>query len=329
LEAIEELLAQLPLGNKSAYVVAQHLSPHHPSQLVELLQRSTSLVVVGGSDQMPLQPGQVIVVPPGCDATFAAGGLRLLEPEPRFGPSPSIDRLFVSLASEWGHHSIAIVLSGTGSDGAYGLRVVGAAGGVTLVQSPKSARFNGMPQAAIALARVDLVADPTTLGSQLKAWLSTNQEWLNPIQEEALPLATNGVAALLKQLTGVDFTQYKESTLHRQIRRRMAIREMKEMESYLALLASDSEEAKSLLHSILVKVTSFFRDPESFDALRRQLEAMLASQRSGQRLRVWVPACATGEEAYSIGMTISEVLKHPANLSQYLKIFATDLDEQR
>ncbi|MFO0015894.1 MAG: chemotaxis protein CheB [Synechococcaceae cyanobacterium] len=328
LEAIEDLLAQLPLGSKCVYVVAQHLSPHHPSQLVELLKSCTRLVVVGGSDQMPLQPDQVIVVPPGCDATFAAGGLRLVEPEPRFGPSPSIDRLFVSLASEWGNRSIGVVLSGTGSDGAYGLRVVGAAGGATLVQSPKSARFNGMPQAAIALARVDLVADPTTLGTQLNSWLSSNQAWLNPNDEEALPIATIGIAAQLKQLTGVDFTQYKESTLQRQIQRRMAIRGSKDIDTYLALLTSETEEAKALLHSILVKVTSFFRDPESFEALRRQLETLLASHASGERLRVWVPACATGEEAYSIGMTISAVLKHPQNLSQYLKIFATDLDEQ-
>lgn len=328
LEAIEDLLVQLPLSSKCVYVVAQHLSPHHPSQLVELLKSCTRLVVVGGSDQMPLQPGQVIVVPPGCDATFAAGGLRLVEPEPRFGPSPSIDRLFVSLASEWGDRSIGIVLSGTGSDGAYGLRVVGAAGGVTLVQSPKSARFNGMPQAAIALARVNLVADPTTLGTQLNAWLSSDQAWLNPVEEEVLPIATSGVAAQLKQLTGVDFTQYKESTLHRQIQRRMAIRGSKDIDSYLALLASETEEAEALLHSILVRVTSFFRDPESFEALKRQLETRLTSHARGERLRVWVPACATGEEAYSIGMTISAVLKHPQNLSHYLKIFATDLDEQ-
>jgi two-component system CheB/CheR fusion protein len=328
LEAIEGLLAQLPLGTKSVYVVAQHLSPHHPSQLVELLKSSTRLVVVSASDEMLLEPDQVIVVPPGFDATFAGGRLSLVEPEPRFGPSPSIDRLFVSLANEWEDRSIAVVLSGTGSDGAYGLSVVGAAGGLTLVQSPKSARFNGMPQAAIALAKIDLVADPTTLGIQLTAWLSTSQEWLNPAQEEAAPLRTTGVAAQLKQTTGVDFTQYKESTLHRQIQRRMAIRGVKEIDSYLALLASESQEAEALQHSILVKVTSFFRDPESFEALRRHLETMIASHNRGERLRVWVPACATGEEAYSIGMTISEVLKHPQNLSQHLKIFATDLDEQ-
>jgi two-component system CheB/CheR fusion protein len=327
LEAIEELLAQLPLGSGAAYVVAQHLSAQHPSQLVDLLQRSTRLLVVGGSDRMPLQAGQVVVVPPGCDAAFAAGELRLLDPEPRFGPSPSIDRLLVSLASEWGEKGIGIVLSGTGSDGAYGLRSVGAAGGLTLVQSPQSARFGAMPQAAIALARVDLVADPATLSSQLKAWLITTQEESRQREEEALPLLVNGAAAQLKQITGVDFSHYKESTLHRQIRRRMAIRGVKAVEEYLALLSAETEEAQALQHSILVKVTSFFRDPESFAALSRQLEIMIANHSNGDRLRVWVPACATGEEAYSIGMTISEVLNHPPNLNQHLKIFATDLDE--
>ena len=327
LEAIEDLLAQLPLNSGAAYVVAQHLSPQHHSQLVDLLKRSTRLVVVGSSDPMPLQAGQVVVVPPGCDAAFAGGELRLMDPEPRFGPSPSIDRLFVSLASEWGEKGIAIVLSGTGSDGAYGLRAVGAAGGLTLVQSPQSARFRAMPQAAIAMARVDLVADPGTLGSQLKSWLTTTKEETLQREEEALPLLMNGAAAQLKQITGVDFSQYKESTLHRQIRRRMAIRGVKSVDEYIPLLTSETAEAEALQHSILVKVTSFFRDPESFAALSRQLEIMIAGQPSNTRLRVWVPACASGEEAYSIGMTISEILNHPPNLNLHLKIFATDLDE--
>jgi two-component system CheB/CheR fusion protein len=327
LAAIEELLRQLPAACRVAYVVAQHLSPHHPSQLAELLKRATGLAVVEASDPTPLLPGQVIVVPPGRDAILTAEDLRLELPEPRFGPSPSIDRLLESLATHWGDRGVAVVLSGTGSDGACGLRSVGAAGGLTLVQSPGSARFGSMPQAAIALGHVDLVADPTALGVQLHGWFHAHGAASFSGESEPPPRLLAGVAAQLKQTTGVDFTQYKESTLRRQVQRRMALRGITGLEDYLTLLGSDAAEAEALQHSLLVTVTSFFRDPESFAALGRQLERLLARRPDGERLRVWVPACATGEEAYSLGMLISELLGHPDNLSQHLKIFATDLDE--
>jgi len=277
---------------------------------------------------MPLLPGQVIVVPPGRDAILTAKALRLEPPEPRFGPSPSIDRLLESLAAHWGERGVAVVLSGTGSDGACGLRSVGAAGGLTLVQSPGSARFGSMPQAAIALGRVDLVADPAALGAQLHGWFHAHGPAASlPGDREAPPLLLAGVAAQLKQTTGVDFAQYKESTLRRQVQRRMALRGITGLEDYLTLLSNDTAEAEALQHGLLVTVTSFFRDPESFAALGRQLERLLARRSGAERLRVWVPACATGEEAYSLGMLISELLGHPDNLNQHLKIFATDLDE--
>jgi two-component system CheB/CheR fusion protein len=328
LAAIEELLRQLPTASRAAYVVAQHLSPHHPSQLAELLKRATGLAVVEACDPMPLMPGQVIVIPPGHDAILSSEALRLEPPEPRFGPSPSIDRLLESLAAQWGERGVAVVLSGTGSDGACGLRSVAAAGGLTLVQSPDSARFGAMPQAAIALGRVDLVAEPAVLGAQLHGWFRAQGPAGRPVDAEAPPRLLAGVAAQLKQSTGVDFSQYKESTLRRQVQRRMALRAIPGLEDYIALLSSDSAEAEALQQSLLVTVTSFFRDPESFAALGRQLERLLARRPDGERLRVWVPACATGEEAYSLGMLISELLGHPDNLSQHLKIFATDLDEQ-
>jgi two-component system CheB/CheR fusion protein len=327
LEALEELLPHLPVAGRVTYVVAQHLSPRHRSQLADLLQRSTRLDVVEATDQMPLQAGQLIVVPPRYDAIFTETGLELRLPEPRFGPTPSLDRLFDSLATQWGERGIAVVLSGTGSDGASGLRSVVAAGGLSLVQSPESARFAAMPQAAIALGHVDLVAELAVLGAQLQTWLKTDQP-RGDVDEEAGPLKISGVAAQLKSTTGVDFSLYKESTLRRQIRRRMSIRGIISLDNYLALLASDSTEAEALQHSILVNVTAFFRDSESFSALSRQLSGLFKIRHPGERFRVWVPACATGEEAYTIGMMISELLDHPPCLSQHIKIFATDLDEK-
>ena len=328
LEAIQELLALLPPDGNVAYVVAQHLAPEHPSQLVDLLKRCTRLPVLSATDQTPLQPGQIVVLPPNCDASFDNGSLRLVPPQPRFGPSPSIDGLFESLAASWGDRGVAVVLSGTGSDGACGLRAVGGAGGLTLVQAPESARFDGMPRAAIALGSVDLVADPAALGAQLCAWFTSGRDWTSRLEDDTAPLLLTSAAAQLKQCTGVDFSQYKESTLRRQVQRRMAIRGVHSLEDYLPLLSTDPSEGQALLQNLLVTVTSFFRNPDAFAALGRQLEPLLARRDPGDRLRVWVPACATGEEAYSIGMTVSEVLGHPADLSQQLKIFATDLDEQ-
>jgi two-component system CheB/CheR fusion protein len=328
LEAIQELIAQLPAGSGATYVVAQHLAPDHPSQLADLLRRSTRLSVIEASARTTLSPGRIVVIPPNCDATFEQQELILASPQPRFGPSPSIDRLFESLADLWGERGVAVVLSGTGSDGACGLRAVGSAGGLTLVQSPESARFDGMPRAAIALGSIDLVADPTGLGTQLGLWLNHGRELIGDLHDSTPPLLLTSVAAQLKQGTGVDFSQYKESTLRRQLQRRMAIRGVSTIEAYLPLLSSDAGEAQALLQNLLVTVTSFFRNPDAFTALAPLLETLVARRQSRERLRVWVPACATGEEAYSLGMVVSEVLGHPTDLSQHLKIFATDLDEQ-
>lgn len=328
LEALRELLARLPAGARAAFVIAQHQAPDHTSQLAELLGRVTPLPVQVAQDPTPLQPGQIVVIPPNRDATVANGQLRLSDPLPRFGPSPSIDRLFESLAQDCGERSLAVVLSGTGSDGACGLRVVGAAGGITLVQSPASARFDGMPRAALSLGSADLVADPAELGDQLAAWLGQGQ--IRPLENNLshAPLLLSSAAAQLQQCTGIDFSQYKESSLRRQLQRRMAIRGLSQLEDYLPLLAAEPAEAQALAQNLLVNVTAFFRDPEAFTALAKHLQPLLDRRRGSDKLRVWVPGCATGEEAYTLAMILSEALHHPADLGQQLKIFATDLDEQ-
>lgn len=328
LEALQALASQLQPGGNVAYLVAQHLSPDHPSQLVELLARSTQLKVVGAHDGCPILPDQLLVIPPNSDATVDRSKLRLTDPEPRFGPSPSIDLLFESLATHWGEQAAAVVLSGMGSDGARGLRAVGAVGGLALVQSPESARFDGMPRAAIALGGSDLVADAATLGIRLSHWFDHKGVWNSKVACPIEPFLLTSAVAQLKLCTGIDFSKYKESTLRRQIQRRMAIFDVPTMEDYLPLLSSDPSEAKALAQNLLVTVTTFFRDPLAFDALETSLKAFFTRRAPDDQLRVWVPGCATGEEAYSIGMTISKVMDHPVNLSQQLKIFATDLDEQ-
>jgi two-component system CheB/CheR fusion protein len=327
LKALQELLAQLKPATNVVFMVAQHLAPDHASQLVTLLARATQLKVEAAVDGLALQPGQIFVIPPNHDATIESGRIRLVAPATRFGPSPSIDLLFDSLAADRGAQAVAIVLSGTGSDGALGLRAVGASGGLTLVQSPESALFDSMPRAAIALGGPDLVADPKTLGARLAEWLTSGEDWTRGEENSQSSLLSDAVTQL-KQSTGIDFSQYKETTLMRQIQRRMAVTGMKRMDLYLKLLCSEVGEAKSLMQNLLVTVTSFFRNTDGFAALAHHVKPLVETLGPAVPFRIWVPGCATGEEAYSLGMILSEAMGHPSQLSQRLKIFATDLDEQ-
>ena len=328
LDAIQELARHLTLPGHFAYVIAQHLSPEHPSQLVDIVARVTSLKVVTAVDGAALEPGVIVIGPPNRDLMLDEGRLRLREPLPRFGPSPCIDLLFESLAEQWGEKGIAVVLSGTGSDGARGMRAVWAAGGLTIAQSPQEAKFDGMPNAAIALGGADLVLAAADIGERLSELIRAGGTGEGgPLPEPELMLL-NTLTTRLKQLSGIDFSKYKESTLRRQLQRRMAIQGISSLNDYIPLLSAQGLEARDLVHNLLVCVTSFFRDPKAFEALRVLLRSQLGESIPSQRLRVWVAGCASGEEAYSIAMLVSEVLGHPAELATHLRIFATDLDEQ-
>ncbi|MCX5948968.1 MAG: PAS domain S-box protein [Cyanobacteria bacterium] len=328
LEAVQHLAHQLVLPSHFAYVVAQHLAPEHPSQMVALIARVTSLKVVTGVDGAALEAGVIMIAPPNRDITLVDGHLRVSDPPTRFGPSPCIDLLFESLAEQWGEKAIAVVLSGTGSDGARGLRAVWAAGGLTIAQSPKEAKFDGMPTAAISLGGADLVLEAAVIGDRLMELIRAGGPWVGgPLPEPELILQ-NTLLARLKQVSGIDFAKYKDSTLRRQVQRRMAICGISGLNDYIPLLSAEGGEARALVQNLLVSVTAFFRDPKAFEALRELLHRQLADMAPSIRLRVWVAGCASGEEVYSMAMVISEVLGHPTELAYQLKIFATDLDEQ-
>jgi two-component system CheB/CheR fusion protein len=326
LEALQQLVGQLTPTGAVSYVVAQHLSPDHPSLIVDLLACATTLPVVVAAEGDSLAAGVIVVGPPNRDLRVEGDRLRLLDPEPRFAPSPCIDLLFESIAEHWGENGVAVVLSGTGSDGARGLLSVRACGGLTLVQAPETARFDGMPRSAIHLGGADLVLDPAAIGKLLASRVADGGEWMaRAVQEEALPLTP--ILQGLRQLCGIDFSQYKDSTLQRQLRRRMAIRQVVDLDAYRELLFHDPKEPAALVRNLLVTVTSFFRDPAAFDCLAARLRDDLHQRGDRSSLRVWVPGCATGEEAYSIAMLVSQVLGHPADLASRVRIFATDLDE--
>ena len=328
LEALKVLLGQLKLQGLMAYVVAQHLAPDHPSLIVELLQRVTRLQVVTAVDGDLLRPGVVAVAPSNRDVAVRGDRLVVSDPPPRFGPSPSIDRLFESIAREWRQQGVAVVLSGTGSDGARGLAQVRAAGGLTFAQLPETARFDAMPRAAISLGGAENILETGAIGLKLNSVAENTLSLDSAGGQEMQSQTISAVLGHLKKGTGVDFSQYKESTLRRQLQRRMAIRQVADLDAYVRLLRDDAEEAPALLHNLLVNVTAFFRDPEAFDVLAQLLKDYGAPLAPQAKFRVWVPGCATGKEVYTLAMVISQVLGHPAALADRLKIFGTDLDEE-
>jgi two-component system CheB/CheR fusion protein len=328
LDPLQSFVAGLEPGGTTAYVVAQHLAPEHRSLIVDLLASSTRLPVVAATDGLQLHPDRIHVAPPRHDLTLESGRLRLREVQARFGPSPSIDLLFESLADHWGEHGVAVVLSGTGSDGARGLRAVRAAGGLTVAQVPASARFDAMPSAAITIGGADLILEPALIGPRITALLQGAADLTAPFPPAGEPVSLVSLTDQLKRDTGIDFSDYKESTLQRQVRRRMAIRQVTILEDYLPLLAADPEESRALVQNLLVTVTSFFRDPAAFEELKACLAAYLKQRAEPGPIRVWVPGCATGEEVYTLAMLFSELLGHPSDLPERLKIFGTDLDEQ-
>jgi len=300
LEALQAFVGALEAGGTTAYVVAQHLAPEHRSLIVDLLARATRLPVIAASDGRRLSPDVICVVPPRHDVVLEHDVLRIREPEARFGPSPCVDLLFDSLADHWKEHGVAVVLSGTGSDGARGLRAVRAAGGLTIAQTPASAKFDGMPSAAISIGGADLILEPAQIGPRISALLGSGVGWIAPPRVAEMPVNLATITAQLKHDTGIDFSEYKESTLRRQVQRRMAIRQIAAIDDYLPLLASDPEESRALLQNLLVTVTSFFRDPQAFDGLKTCLAAYLEQREQVGPVRVWVPGCATGEEVYSL-----------------------------
>lgn len=328
LEALKVLLGQLKLQGLMTYVVAQHLAPDHPSLIVELLQRVTPLQVVTAVDGDLLRPGVVAVAPSNRDVAVRGDRLVVSDPPPRFGPSPSIDRLFESIAREWRQQGVAVVLSGTGSDGARGVAQVRAAGGLTFAQLPETARFDAMPWAAISLGGATNILETGAIGLQLNSVAENTHSLDSAGGQEMQSQTISAVLGHLKKGTGVDFSQYKESTLRRQLQRRMAIRQVADLDTYVRLLRDDAEEAPALLHNLLVNVTAFFRDPEAFDVLAQLLKDYGAPLAPQAKIRVWVPGCATGKEVYTLAMVISQVLGHPTVLADRLKVFGTDLDEE-
>jgi two-component system, chemotaxis family, CheB/CheR fusion protein len=330
LEAFRAMLASLPPRPGVAIVCVQHLSPNEESALALLLSSHTELPVVQASQGQLLEVDHVYVIPPNVMIEIKDGTLAL-SPRPldRTQHMP-IDRFFASLAEMRGGRPIAVVLSGTGSDGAVGIREVKAAGGITVAQQPESAKYDSMPRAAIATGMVDLVLTPGEIGAQLAE--IARHPYLHGLRlpREEILITDDQLTRmfdLLRTSNGVDFRHYKMPTIRRRLLRRMALHRLTDVDGYIKILQSNPVELRGLFQDLLIHVTRFFREPESFAALTEEALPKLAAGRDAERpLRVWVCGCATGEEAYSLAITVVEFLQKN-QLDLRVQVFATDVSE--
>jgi two-component system, chemotaxis family, CheB/CheR fusion protein len=330
LGALKELIAALPPRPDLALVIIQHLDPHHESRLVDLLSPHTGMAVREADHGTRVEPNHVYVIKPNTDLAIADGVLSVTPRPDARRPHYPVDHFLRSLASVQGAHAVGVILSGTGSDGTLGLCEIKAAGGVTFAQSERSAEHSGMPQSAITAGAVDLALTPPEIAARLAElarhpYLRTAGAADQRVTEDAEQFRR--VIRALRKNTGVDFSQYRDTTIKRRTARRMLVRGQPTLAHYAEVLEQDRDEAEALYRDVLIHVTSFFRDQELFEDLKRDVyPEILAAKRPSEPVRVWVPGCSTGQEAYSIAITLLEFLE-ARDVAHPVQIFATDLGD--
>jgi two-component system, chemotaxis family, CheB/CheR fusion protein len=330
LDASKLLLANLPAKTGLAFVFIQELDPAHNGNLPEILARAGAIPVQPASDGMRIQPDHLYVVPPDADAEIANQVLRLA---PRgsvaSGPHKPIDRFLMSFAQEYGSRAIVVILSGAGTDGAAGLEAVKARGGLTFAQDPGTAECASMPKTAQASGLVDFVLPPEAIAEKLAglghhAYLAEDEDSgaMGPTGEED---RFEPILALLRHAAGVDFGLYRETTVRRRIMRRLALRSTSSLDEYRKQIENDPAELSALHRDLLVSVTRFFRDPDSFESLKtRVFPRLVHARRADAAIRIWVPGCASGEDAYSIAIALQEYFEETGQ-SYPVQIFASDI----
>ena len=330
LEALERFFAHMPSDSGMAFVVVQHLSPDHKSLMVELLSKHTPMKVLRAEDGLPVEANCVYLIPPKKIMTIADGRLRLTEKDDGSVIHLPIDIFLRSLAADQGDAAVAIILSGTGSDGMRGVRAIKEAGGMVMVQDETTAKFNGMPRAAISTGVADYILPPQDMPAELIKFTSRKPglpaESAPSTMAAQEPLAD--IIHLLKTQTGVDFQFYKPSTVIRRIERRMHVNQVESLPDYFQYLKKSPREVNLLYKEMLIGVTNFFRDPEAFHILKETVIPEILAQRGiRDPIRVWCAGCSTGEEAYSLAMLF---LEHWAATGRQwdIKIFATDIDRE-
>lgn len=332
LEAMSVLLKHLPSDIGMAFVLVQHLAPEHESMMTELLARATSLSVSEVKDGMKIMPNHVYVIPPNAELGIINKVLHLM-PRTQKQHLP-IDYFFQSLAKDQGSNAIGIILSGSASDGTLGLKAIKAENGITFAQTEESARYDSMPASAIASGCVDFVLAPEGIAlelahlaqypNMLRADVAANKGDNNSHIDTEL----EKVFLLLRNRTGNDFSHYKQTTLHRRISRRMLVNKIDRLKDYVRYLNSHPAEVDALFQDILINVTSFFRDPDVFEALKKTVYPVILQERNHNRpIRIWVPGCSSGEEVYSIIISLLEYLGDDV-AGTTIQVFASDIDPE-
>ena len=332
LAVLEEFFDAVPADLGAAFVIIQHLDPKHDSMIADILARHTDMPVKQIEHGMLVEPDNVYVIPPNFYAALNGKMFELSEAVLQHGVRMPIDKFFRSMAAERNQQAVGIVLSGTGGDGSLGLRELKAAGGIVIAQSPDTAQFDGMPQAAIATGQVDIICPVGDMIPKIRDYL--NHDYIHsaadPSEETDLigdAGKLNSIISVLHAQLGVDFHGYKPGTIGRRIARRMGLRNISQVADYLTCLREEPGEAQSLYQDLLISVTSFFRDPEAFETLyEKAIVDLVQSKPANEEIRVWVPGSATGEEPYSIAMLLIEELSR-AGKNCPIQIFATDLDD--
>jgi two-component system CheB/CheR fusion protein len=324
LDAIKEFLKNLEFDD-AIYIIAQHLDPSHPTILKDLLARVTSLPIHMVEKDLTPEKGSIYIIAPGHNATIKNEEIKL-SPAALIGPKPSINELFSSMADELKDYSIGIILSGTGSDGSVGITAIKAAGGITIAQDEVSAKYSGMPKSAIETGFVDLILPANEIAIELPKLINTTEEYQYKVTEPKIRTNLEKIFQSIFDQTSYDFSGYKLKTIQRRIQRRMVVNKVITLEDYINLLNNSSSEVEALFKDLLISVTDFFRDKESFSDLKVVIDNMVKKRDLKDPIRVWVTGCANGAEAYSIAILFEEA-KRKLDKPISFQIFATDIDD--
>lgn len=330
LEALQEFFDSLPPSPGAAFVIVQHLSPDYKSFMGELLARHTSIPIDIVSDKITIEIDHIYLIPPKMNMTIQGGKLHLKEIEGRALNLP-IDIFFRSLAADQENNAIGIILSGTGTDGTLGIRAIKESGGMTMVQDDQTAKFDGMPRSSISTGMVDLVLSPTLLAEELANYIK--HPFINKniaIESQLLQNQSvfNKIIATLHDAKNVDFSNYKQNTIIRRLEKRISINRFEKVTDYVSYLSITPKEISALFNDLLIGVTRFFRDEKSFEMLASAVIPVIFEQHVDKNeIRIWSPACSTGEEAYTLAILFKEYMAKN-NIIKDVKIFATDIDEE-
>ncbi len=331
LRAIEGFFAGVPQDCEMAFVVVQHLDPQRESLLKNLIGQYADLPVRLAEEGTAVEPGHIYVKAPGRDVVLRGGTLHLQDSAEPSSLRHPINAFLRSLADDKGERGIAVILSGTGSDGTLGVRAVHAAGGLVLVQEEGEAEYDGMPRSAIETGMVDFVLPAERMAQEIMRYcnhpLVARREMKREWAEERSGSEMATVLGIVRAQTGHDFSLYKRNTIRRRIERRLAIHKLERLSDYAALLRQNPSEGQALFKDLLINVTSFFRDPEAFELLGEELRRLLKEHPAEEPVRVWVPGCATGEEAYTLAILLIEAMEELEKIFP-VKIFASDINPQ-